>query len=111
MIENFRHKGLARFFETGDKRGINAQHADRSRVLVTALSQAADALGVTRKTLLDLVNQHSRLSPEMAIRLEQMGWGSASHWLRMQPQRDLWEVRQRADSIHVRRRLFEAEVG
>jgi len=27
MIKRFRHKGLARFFESGDVRGINAQHA------------------------------------------------------------------------------------
>jgi proteic killer suppression protein len=40
MITRFRHKGLARFFETGDLRGINAQHAAWLRVLLTSLNGA-----------------------------------------------------------------------
>ena len=67
------------------------------------VTAAAEALGVTRKALSDLLNGHSGLSPDMAIRLEKVGWSSADHWLRMQLQRDLWEARQRADKIKVRR--------
>jgi len=67
------------------------------------VTAAAKALGVTRKALSDLLNGHSGLSPDMAIRLEKVGWSSADHWLRMQLQRDLWEARQRADKIKVRR--------
>jgi proteic killer suppression protein len=40
MIKRFRHKGLARFFETGDTRGINAQHAAWLRLLLTSLNAA-----------------------------------------------------------------------
>jgi toxin HigB-1 len=40
MIKRYRHKGLARFFETGDTRGINAQHAAWIRILLTSLSGA-----------------------------------------------------------------------
>lgn len=40
MIKRFRHKGLARFFETGDTRGINAQHATWLRILLTTLNEA-----------------------------------------------------------------------
>ena len=29
MISGFRHKGLERFFKTGDHRGVPAQHAAR----------------------------------------------------------------------------------
>jgi proteic killer suppression protein len=36
-----RHKGLARFFETGSKVGIQAQHADRLRLILSRLSAAA----------------------------------------------------------------------
>jgi addiction module HigA family antidote len=67
------------------------------------VTATAQALGVTRKALSDLLNGHSGLSPDMAIRLEKVGWSSADHWLRMQLQRDLWEARQRADKIKVRR--------
>ena len=80
---------------------------DCIKPLGLTVTAAADVLGVTRKALSDLVNCHSGVSPELAIRLEKVGWSSADHWLRMQGQRDLWEVRQRSDRIVVRRRLTE----
>lgn len=40
MIKSFRHKGLQVFFETGSKAAIQAQHADRLRVLLAALHAA-----------------------------------------------------------------------
>ena len=38
MIRGFRHKGLASFFETGSKAGIQAQHAERLRLILGRLS-------------------------------------------------------------------------
>ena len=67
------------------------------------VTEAADGLGVTRKTLSDLLNGHSGVSPEMAIRLEKAGWSAADSWLRMQMERDLWETRRRADRIKVKK--------
>jgi toxin HigB-1 len=43
VIRSFRHKGLARFFETGSKSGIQAQHAERLRLILGRLSAAAKA--------------------------------------------------------------------
>jgi proteic killer suppression protein len=40
MIKNFRHKGLQCFFETGSKAGIQAAHASKLRLQLTALDQA-----------------------------------------------------------------------
>ncbi len=40
MIRGFRHKGLAKFFETGSKAGIQAQHAERLRLILGRLSAA-----------------------------------------------------------------------
>ena len=40
MIRRIRHKGLQRFFETGSKSGIQAQHADRLRLILAQLSAA-----------------------------------------------------------------------
>lgn len=73
------------------------------------VTAAAEALGVTRKALSDLLNGHSGLSPDMAIRLEEVGWSTADHWLRMQLQRDLWEARQRSNKIRVRKRFPTVE--
>ena len=35
-----RHKGLQRFYETGDKRGIDARQANWLRILLTAMDAA-----------------------------------------------------------------------
>ena len=67
------------------------------------VTAAAHALGVTRKALSDLLNGHSGVSPDMAIRLEKLGWSTADTWLRAQLARDLWAARKRADSIRVRK--------
>jgi addiction module HigA family antidote len=66
-----------------------------------SVTDAAKGLGVTRKALSDLLNGHSGVSPDMAIRLEKAGWSTADHWLRMQMQYDLWHAQQRSGSIKV----------
>ena len=40
MILKFRHKGLARFFETGSRSGIQAAHAERLRLILGLLNAA-----------------------------------------------------------------------
>jgi proteic killer suppression protein len=41
VIRSFRHKGLAKFFETGSKAGTQPQHADRFRLILGRLSASA----------------------------------------------------------------------
>ena len=72
------------------------------------LTAAADALGVTRKALSDLLNGHAGVSPDMAIRLEKVFGSTADTWLGMQMQHDLWEARRRTDKIKVNRRFGDA---
>ena len=38
MIRGFRHKGLEKFFTTGSKAGIQAQHAERLRLILGRLT-------------------------------------------------------------------------
>jgi len=38
MIKDFRHKGLAGYYETGSKAGIQAKHADRIRLILARLN-------------------------------------------------------------------------
>lgn len=76
---------------------------DYLKPLGLTVSAAALGLGVTRKTLSELLNGHSGISPEMAIRLELAGWTNADHWLRMQMGYDLWHARQRATALKVTR--------
>ena len=39
-IVGFRHKGIERFFATGDRSGIQAKHADRLRLILGRLNAA-----------------------------------------------------------------------
>ncbi len=42
MIKSFRHKGLQRFYESGNIKGIQAQHAKRLRMQLAALDSACE---------------------------------------------------------------------
>jgi len=76
---------------------------DPTGLTVTA---AAAGLGVSRKTLSELLNGHSGISPEMALRLAMGFGGSAESWLTQQMQYDLAQARKAAGRLKVRR--FEA---
>jgi antitoxin HigA-1 len=73
-----------------------------------SVTAAAEALGVTRKALSDLLNGHTGVSPDMAIRLEKVFGSTADTWLGIQMQYDLWEARQRSDKIKVNKRFTTA---
>jgi addiction module HigA family antidote len=68
-----------------------------------SVTAAAKWLGISRGSLSELLNGHNGVSPEMAIRLEKAGWGPAESWLRNQLSYDLWQARQKADAIDVKR--------
>lgn len=42
MITGFKHRGLKRFFEKGDSRGLHASHVPRIRLLLARLHAATD---------------------------------------------------------------------
>lgn len=65
------------------------------------VTRAAGALGVSRKTLDNLVNRRAGVSPEMAIRLAAAFGGSAQAWITMQAAYDYAEVRQREAAIRA----------
>jgi addiction module HigA family antidote len=66
------------------------------------VTDAAKALGVSRKALSELLNGHSRVSPEMAVRLSIALDTSAESWLIQQAQHDLWLAEQNRGNLHVR---------
>lgn len=67
------------------------------------VTDAAKLLGISRQALNNLVNEKSALTPEMAIRLEKVGWSNAGHWLRMQMAFDLAQARASEHNIIVQR--------
>lgn len=69
-------------------------------ITITALAEAA---GVTRKAMSELVNGKSGVSPEMAIRLSKMFNTTPELWLGMQMNHDLWVVKKKSARIKVKR--------
>src|SRR4051812_20886186 len=57
--------------------------------------QLADALRVSRLTVNQLVNDRRSITADMAVRLEKLTGVSASHWLTLQQNYDLWQARQK----------------
>ena len=67
------------------------------------VTDAAKALGVTRKTLSALLNGRSGVSPEMALRLSKVFGRSPEGWLKLQLQYDLWQTQQSVDFKNLKR--------
>ena len=53
------------------------------------VAEAASRLGVSRVALSRVLHCHARISPNLAIRLEEAGVGTARAWLAMQTAHDL----------------------
>lgn len=68
-----------------------------------SVAAAAKVLGVSRPTLSTLLNGHSALSGDMALRIEKAFGVSMDTLMRMQSSYDIARTRQRADKIAVRR--------
>jgi len=68
-----------------------------------SVTEAANALGVTRKTLSALLNGRSGISPEMALRLSKVFGRTPEGWLRLQLQFDLWKTEQSVDLRRLKR--------
>jgi len=66
------------------------------------VTEAAKALGVSRKTLSAILNGKSGISPEMAVRLSIAFNTSSESWLNQQTQYDLWQAEQRREKLHVK---------
>ena len=69
------------------------------------VSKAAEILGVRRATLSSLLNGHSALSPDMALRIEKAFGVSTDMLLRMQAWYDASQIRARSAEIEVERYL------
>lgn len=71
--------------------------------LELTITEAAAALGVSRKTLSAILNGRAGISPEMAIRLSIAFNTTPESWLNQQIQYDLWVARQESPKIKVQK--------
>lgn len=58
------------------------------------ISGLAEALGVSRQTINELLRERRAVSPEMALRLSRLFGNSAEFWLNAQRAVDLWDAAQ-----------------
>jgi addiction module HigA family antidote len=64
-------------------------------------AEIARALGVSRHTLYQLLDETTRVTPEMAVRLGKLCADGAEIWLAMQTQRDLCEAKRTIDTSAI----------
>jgi addiction module HigA family antidote len=65
------------------------------------VTDAANALGISRKTLSSIINEKAGISPEMAVRLSIAFNTSSESWMNQQSQYDLWQAEQRRNELQV----------
>lgn len=68
-----------------------------------SITQAAQELKVSRKTLSEIVNAKASISAEMSLRLEMAFGKSAESWLGAQAAYDLWQMQDRKETMDVHR--------
>ena len=68
-----------------------------------SVTDAAAALGVSRKTLSSILNGRAGISPEMALRLSKAFNTSPESWLNQQVQYDLWHAKKESKDIKVKK--------
>jgi addiction module HigA family antidote len=68
-----------------------------------SVAEAAQALGISRQQLNNVLTGKSAITPEMAVRLEQGVGGVARGWLALQAAYDLGQVKARQPAIRVDR--------
>ena len=73
--------------------------------LGVTITDAAKALGVSRKTLSSIINGKAGISPEMAVRLSIAFNTSSESWMNQQSQYDLWQAEQHRSELQVSKLL------
>ena len=68
-----------------------------------SVTDAAEALGVSRKTLSSILNGRAGISPEMSIRLSIAFDTTAESWLNQQVQYDLFLAERKRKHLRVQR--------
>src|SRR3990172_9358809 len=67
------------------------------------VTEAAAALGVSRKTLSSILNGRTGISPVMAVRLSLAFNTTAESWMNQQVQYDLWHAERSLIGLRVRK--------
>jgi addiction module HigA family antidote len=71
--------------------------------LELSVTEAAEGLGVSRKTLSAILNGRAGISPEMALRLSIAFDTTPESWLNQQTQYDLWTAKNSKKKLRVKK--------
>lgn len=75
-------------------------------------TKLADTLGVSRKAISQIVNEHKSVTPDMALRLSRAFPNTAPEfWLNLQKNYDLWQAARDAGHLQDIQPLFEATLA
>ena len=72
------------------------------------VTETASQLGCERGTLSRLLNGKASVSANMALALEDIGWGTADHWMRMQASYELAQARRGRTAAEQHTRALHA---
>lgn len=64
--------------------------------------ELADRLGVSRRTVSEILHERRPVTPDMAIRLGKLLGNGAGLWLRMQQALDVWQLEHHGGYEHIR---------
>ena len=68
--------------------------------LAISQTELADRLGVSRRTVSQILHEHRPLTPDMAIRLAHFLGTTPESWLNMQQALDVWELERKNIRIY-----------
>lgn len=63
-------------------------------------TELADRLGVSRRTVSQILHEHRPLTPDMAIRLAHFLGTTPESWLNMQQALDVWELERKNAKVY-----------
>ena len=63
-------------------------------------TELAEKLGVSRRTISQIIHEHRPVTPDMAIRLAHLLGGTPESWLNMQQVLDVWELNRKNACIY-----------
>lgn len=73
---------------------------DILRSLDMTQTELAERLGVSRRTISQILQEHRPITPDMAIRLVHLLGGTPESWLNMQQTLDVWELERKNARIY-----------
>ena len=72
------------------------------------VTKTAERLGCERRTCSRLLHGKAGVSAKMALALEDIGWGTAEHWMRMQASHGLAQARRDRAAAERRANVLHA---